>query len=128
MPEEQSPQTAENTKPPIKVEPTALSIVEFGPYSILIYNRSVSIPQPNGSEEIQNEIMLQLRRPARSKHDDITAIPLTMVPGLVMMLEEIAKTAMNAVPIPPKGGTAAPAPAAPPPPKKKQPPKKNKKR
>ncbi len=125
MPEEQSPQPAQPTKPPIKVEPTPLSIVEFGPYSILIYNRSVSIPQPNGSEEIQNEVMLQLRRPPRSKHDDVSAIPLTMVPGLVMMLEEIAKTAMSAVAIPPKTGTA---PVVAPTPPKKQPPKKNKKR
>lgn len=111
MPEEQTPQPPKPEAPKAHVTPTPLSIVEFGAYSILIYNRAVYIPQEDGSEEVTNEIMLQLRRTPRSQYDDPSAIPLTQVPGLVMMLEEVAKSSMAATPIKTKPPEAPPAPA-----------------
>lgn len=83
-------QTVEELKTTTQILP--LSIVEFSPFSVLIFNRAILKP---GATEPTNEIMLSIKRYARDADDDPGSIPVTAVPTLIMMLEEIVKPAME---------------------------------
>lgn len=90
-------------KPRPKVNLTPLSSVEFNPFSILIFNRELVLPTADPEKtEVSNEVMVQIRRAPRHQHDDVGSIPLTALPALANMLEEIAKSAMVASPLRPK--------------------------
>lgn len=118
VPEIPASTPADPKRPKVRSEVKPLSIVDFTPFSVLVFNRSVFIPAGEGREEVKHEVMIQVRRTARDVYDDPTSIPLTAVPALVMMLEEISKSAMVLTPAAPQPQPGVPAKA----------PKKNKKR
>jgi len=113
-----TPATPEKPRPKVNVTP--LSSVDFAPFSILVYNRELQLPTADPDKfEVSNEVMLQIRRAPRFMHDDVGSIPLTAIPSLVMMLEEVAKSAMIVNPLRKQQQPAAP-PAIPPRPPQKQ--------
>lgn len=87
------------TKAQPKIKP--LSLVEFGPFSILVFDRS--FPPENVPEgmtvSVKHEVFLSIRRASRGAEDDPGSIPLTDVPSLVMLLEEISRTGMAVKPL-----------------------------
>lgn len=83
----------EAPKPKATVKP--LSSVNFGPFSVLIFDRQLNIPVKDGTDEIRHEVMVNIRREARGPLDDTSSIPLTDLPALQMILKEIAGSAMT---------------------------------
>lgn len=99
MPDESvTPETpvTDPMKPTVQIK--ALSMVEFGPFKILTFDRELTRPVLEGTAEVTHEIMVSIRREPRNKFDDPGAIPLTDLPALQMILKEIGAAAMVVTP------------------------------
>ena len=77
-----------------------LSLVEFDPFTILIFKQTTK-RTVNGVEGVDQEVLLSIKRKRRSPEDDTGAIPLTSVPTLIMMLEEIVRPGVTVQPLTP---------------------------
>jgi len=101
--------------PPAKVTPT--SMVSLGNISVLV----TKVEQPNG----QSGFFVNARRTSVPAGEDASCIPVSQIPVLIKLLEEIVTPAIQVRTF----NTSAPEPAAPPArPSKKSSPKKRSKR